>query len=263
MRPLASTVLLLFNLTFAAAVHAAEQPVVFEAKVRGVMIDPTTETPVVILETIADQRRLPIWIDVPEARAIAMELEGVKPPRPLTHDLIQNILKSLDATLQSVTITEVRNNTYFAILSLTAKGQKLMLDGRPSDAIAIALRAKAPIYASAQVLESTKAATRPPARAGQSQRKLGIQVQELTEELASLMNLGRPNGILVADVTADSTAAKSGLQRGDIIAKINDQVTSSAADLESVLATENTAQQVRLEVIRKGKAINVVIDLSN
>ncbi|HKY07864.1 MAG TPA: bifunctional nuclease family protein, partial [Candidatus Binatia bacterium] len=120
------------------------------------LIDPNSQSPVVVLETITDKKPLPIWIDVPEARAIALELEHVALPRPLTHDLIRNILQSLGATLQRITITELRNSTYFANLSLATKNRVMQVDSRPSDAIAIALRMKAPIFVSTQVLAKSK-----------------------------------------------------------------------------------------------------------
>src|SRR5882724_2037999 len=145
--------LLLPFLTFgyASELQAAQGSAAVETKVKTVMVDPNSQSPVVVLETVADKKLLPIWIDVPEARAIAIELDHVATPRPLTHDLIRNIIQGLGATLQRVTITDLRNNTYFAVLFLGFKGQDLQIDARPSDAIAVALRMKAPIYASTQV----------------------------------------------------------------------------------------------------------------
>ncbi len=109
------------------------------------------------LKPITDKKLLPIWIAGPEARAIAIALENIKIPRPLTHDLIGNILHELDAKLKRVVIAELRNDTYIAFLSVESKGKELQIDSRPSDAIAIALRVKAPIFVSAQVLAKAKA----------------------------------------------------------------------------------------------------------
>ena len=111
-----------------------------ETTIKTLMLDPNTQSPIVVLETVTDKRLLPIWIDVPEARAIALELDHVTTPRPLTHDLIRNIIQGLGATLQRVTITDLRSNTYFAVLFLGLKGQDLQIDARPSDAIAVALK---------------------------------------------------------------------------------------------------------------------------
>ncbi|HEY3167936.1 MAG TPA: bifunctional nuclease domain-containing protein, partial [Candidatus Binatia bacterium] len=215
----------------------------------------------VVLETVADKKLLPIWIDVPEARAIAIEIEQIKVPRPLTHDLIRNILQGLGATLQRATITDLRNNTYFAILSLGVKGQELQIDCRPSDAIAVALRMKAPIFASTQVLAKSKPMPSQPTRSEQTQKRLGIQAQDLTTELANLLESQQQKGVLVTEVALGSSAMKAGLQRGDIITKANEQVISSASDLESFIQSMKPSTQVKLEVIKKGKPTTLVIDL--
>src|SRR6059058_1762191 len=148
--------LLVFALIFAVCgpLYAAQEETV-ETKIKTMLFDPTTDAPVVVLETVGDKKLVPIWIDIPEARAIALELQHVA-PRPLTHDLIRNILQSLGATLERVTITDIRNSTYFAVLHLRLKGEEFQIDSRPSDAIAVALRMKVFIYASVQVLAKSK-----------------------------------------------------------------------------------------------------------
>jgi uncharacterized protein len=239
--------------------HAAE-PVTLECRVKTLLVDPTTQTPVVVLETVADKTLLPIWIDVPEARAIALELENVMIPRPLTHDLIRNILQSVGATLQRITITELRNNTYYAQLTLAVKDKVVQVDSRPSDAIAVAMRAKAPIFVSTQVLERSKAVPVPAARLEQTHKKLAIQVQDLTPALAKLFDTQEQRGVLVTDVSAGA-ASKAGIQRGDIITKANDQPMVSASEFEAALQGAKPAAQLRLEVIKKGKPTTVVIDL--
>ena len=112
--------LFLFSLIllFPISLYAAQETNSVEARIKTLMLDPNTQSPIVVLETVTDKKLLPIWIDVPEARAIALELEHVTTPRPLTHDLIRNIIQGLGATLQRVVITDLRNNTYFAVLSL-------------------------------------------------------------------------------------------------------------------------------------------------
>jgi len=255
--------LLLPFLTFgyASELHAAQGSTAVETKVKTVMVDPSSQSPVVVLETVADKKLLPIWIDVPEARAIAIEIEQIKVPRPLTHDLIRNILQGLGATLQRATITDLRNSTYFAILSLGVKGQELQIDCRPSDAIAVALRMKAPIFASTQVLAKSKPMPSQPTRSEQTQKRLGIQAQDLTTELANLLESQQQKGVLVTEVALGSSAMKAGLQRGDIITKANEQVISSATDLESLIQGMKSSSQIKLEVIKKGKPTTLVIDL--
>ena len=245
----------------ASDLQAAQGAASVETKVKTVMVDPTSQSPVVVLESVADKKLLPIWIDVPEARAIAIEIEQIKVPRPLTHDLIRNILQGLGATLQRVTITDLRNSTYFAHLSLSIKGQELQIDSRPSDAIAVALRMKAPIFATTQVLAKSKPVPSQPTRAEQTQKKLGIQAQDLTAELANLFDSQQQKGVLVTEVALGSNAMKAGLQRGDIIIKANEQLIGSASELESLIHATKPLSQIKLEVIKKGKPATIVIDL--
>src|SRR5574341_859148 len=245
----------------ATDLRSAQESAPVETKVKTVMIDPNSQSPVVILETVTDKKPLPIWIDIAEARAIAIELEHIKAPRPLTHDLIRNILQNLGVTLQRVTITDLRDNTYFALLSLSFKGQDAQIDCRPSDAIAIALRMKAPIFASTRVLARMKPVPAITGGTEHMQRRLGIQAQDLTAELANLLDSQHQRGVLVAEVESGSIATKAGIQRGDIITKANDQSVNSVNDLESLIQAAQSPAHIKLEVIKKGKPTMIVIDL--
>jgi len=240
---------------------AAEPAGVVEMKVKTVVMDPNAQSPVVVLEGVAAKEFLPIWIDVPEARAISMEIEQVKTPRPLTHDLIRNILNGLGAKVNRVTITDLVNNTYMATIAMAIKGQVSEIDSRPSDAIAIALRMKAPIYVSLQVIEKSKPPAGSPPRTDQTQRRLGIQAQGLTPELAKLMDSQSARGVIITDVVTGSAAMKADIQRGDIITKLNDQPIPNTAALETILQAINTPGRVKIELIRKGKPTTVVVDL--
>lgn len=240
---------------------AAQLAGVVEMKVKTVVIDPNAQSPVVVLEGIAAKEFLPIWIDVPEARAISMELEQVKTARPLTHDLIRNILNGLGAKVNRVTITDLLNNTYIATISMALKGQESQIDSRPSDAIAIALRMKAPIYVSLQVIEKSKPPAGPTSRTDQTQKRLGIQAQELTPELAKLMDSHSARGVIITDVITGSAAMKADVQRGDIITKLNDQPVQNTAALEMIIQAVSTPGPVKIELIRKGKPVTIVTDL--
>ncbi|GIW39846.1 MAG: hypothetical protein KatS3mg076_0423 [Candidatus Binatia bacterium] len=123
--------------------------------VGGLTLDPTTKTPIVILRDPENKLNLPIWIGLLEATAMATELEGIKMPRPMTHDLLKNILSDLGATVEFVEITDLRENTYFALIHLRYRGSELAIDARPSDAISLALRTKSPIYVAKKVLEAS------------------------------------------------------------------------------------------------------------
>jgi uncharacterized protein len=127
-----------------------------EMKVRGLALDPVSNMPIIILRDDEDKRSLPIWIGIPEANAIALELEKIAPPRPLTHDLIKNILETIDAQVVKVVVTDLRDNTFYAVLHLKAGGTEYSVDSRPSDAIALALRVGAPIYVDEDVFPKAK-----------------------------------------------------------------------------------------------------------
>jgi uncharacterized protein len=261
MNPLRWLPMALFFVIHAGTLGAAQDTGAVETTVKTILMDPNSQSPVVVLETVTDKRALPIWIDFPEARAIAMELENVRAPRPLTHDLIRNLLQKLGADLRRATITELRNNTYFALLSLNVNGQELDIDCRPSDAIAVALRMKAPIFASAQVLAKSKPLPAEAGRGKQTRLVLGIQAQDLTPELAKLLDSKEPRGVLVTAVDSGSTAMKAGLQRGDILIKANDKILSSVTDLDALLETAPAPSRLKLEIIKKGKPTSVMIDL--
>ncbi|HXY51262.1 MAG TPA: bifunctional nuclease family protein [Terriglobales bacterium] len=132
-----------------------------EMKIRGLMMDPVTNMPIVILKDIGSDTVLPIWVGVYEANAIALEIEKVTTPRPMTHDLIKNVLVGLESQVQKVVVTELRDDTFFAVIWLERDGHIISVDSRPSDALALALRVDCPIYVEDQVLKSSKLAANP------------------------------------------------------------------------------------------------------
>ncbi|UCF80601.1 MAG: bifunctional nuclease family protein [Acidobacteriota bacterium] len=123
---------------------------------KGLMVDPVTKTPIVVLRDESGKRILPIWIGIFEANAIALEVEHIKTPRPMTHDLIKSLLQQTGASITKVAITGLVDSTYYALITLDVNGAAVEMDSRPSDAIALALRAGAPIYADEEVLEKSK-----------------------------------------------------------------------------------------------------------
>ncbi len=129
-----------------------------QMEIRGLMLDPSSKTPIVLLHDPSGNTFLPIWIGVFEANAIALRIEGVEPPRPMTHDLLFTSLELLGATVRRVTISALKENTFYAVISVDGPAGAHGIDSRPSDAIALALRADAPIFAHRSVLESAQAA---------------------------------------------------------------------------------------------------------
>ena len=127
-----------------------------EMKIRGLMMDPVTNVPIVILKDSGSDTVLPIWVGVYEANAIALEIEKVAPPRPMTHDLLKNVLLGLNVRVQRVVVNELRDDTFFALIWVERDGQMMSIDSRPSDALALALRVDCPIFVEEQVLKNSK-----------------------------------------------------------------------------------------------------------
>lgn len=127
-----------------------------EMNVKGLMVDPITNMPIVILKDADGERVLPIWVGVFEANAIALQIENVQTPRPMTHDLLKNVIDDMQAKVDHVVISDVAESTYFAVVHLTTPSGQAAVDARPSDAIALALRSRAPIMVEPKVLEKAK-----------------------------------------------------------------------------------------------------------
>jgi bifunctional DNase/RNase len=130
-----------------------------EMKIRGLMMDPVTSMPIVILKDVGSNNVLPIWVGIYEANAIALEIEKVSTPRPMTHDLIKTLLHGLDAGIRKVVVNELKEDTFFAVIWVERNGELISVDSRPSDALALALRLDCPIFVDEAVLKSAKSAS--------------------------------------------------------------------------------------------------------
>jgi bifunctional DNase/RNase len=129
-----------------------EEDVEIEMKIKGLVVDPISKMPIVVLQDPAGDRVLPIWIGVFEANAIALTIENIPTPRPMTHDLLRSVLMGLNIGVDRVVVTDVRNNTFYAAIHCRHEGRELVIDSRPSDAIALALRMRSPIYVEEDVV---------------------------------------------------------------------------------------------------------------
>ncbi len=127
-----------------------------EMTIKGLMVDPITNMPIVILRDKDGQRVLPIWVGIFEANAIALQIENVATPRPMTHDLLRNVIQDLKATVQKIVVCDLKENTFYALIYLLVGGEVVAVDARPSDAIALALRARAPIFVEDEVIDNAK-----------------------------------------------------------------------------------------------------------
>src|SRR5437660_8880178 len=153
-------------------------------KIRGLMMDPITNMPIVILKEACGSGILPIWVGVYEANAIALEIEKVVTPRPMTHDLLKNVLVGLDTSVRKVVVTTIKDDTFYAIIWLERSGRLISIDSRPSDALALALRIDCPIFVEDEVLRSSKS------QAAASEKSTSEELRKWLEGLSD-EDLGR------------------------------------------------------------------------
>ena len=127
-----------------------------EMTIKGLMVDPITNMPIVILRDEDGQRVLPIWVGIFEANAIALQIENIETPRPMTHDLIRNVIEGLKADVEKIVVCDLKENTFYALIHLRVDGEAVAIDARPSDAIALALRVRVPILVDEEVIDNAK-----------------------------------------------------------------------------------------------------------
>jgi hypothetical protein len=161
-----------------------------EMVIYGVSFDMVGKQPIVLLKTADGNKFLPIWIGHPEAAAILMKLQGASTPRPMTHDLITEMLGQLDAKVARIAVTELRDNTFYALITVVVDGQEIEVDSRPSDAIAIAVRAGAPIFAADQVIEES---------AIEFESDTEVNEEQIVEEFKKFLDEVRPEDFDVGE----------------------------------------------------------------
>jgi bifunctional DNase/RNase len=216
-------------------------------------LDGRTGSPVVLLREPLSGSMLPIWVGNNEAQAIALSLHGVIPPRPMTHDLMTSLIGALNAEVEEVVVTELRNNTYFGLVRLRVAGEKKIrdVDSRPSDALALALRTGAPIRVARKILAGIpEFEFIAPEGPNQVVQALGMTVVVATPSLRKEFKLGDRGGVVVTTVAG--VAREKGMRRGDLILEVNGKpVADPAAFLEAVRTTKPPAQ-VRITYSREG-----------
>ena len=226
-----------------------EEPV--RVEVQGVGFDPTLNSPVVILQNKNKSKAIPIWVGMPEAQAIHLQLEGAVLPRPMTHDLMKTIIEQVGVEFEKVVVSELKNSTYYAHIHLVQKGKPLDIDSRPSDAIALALRFHRPIYVAKALFDASEPATMASAIEDEERATIaGVTIQNLTSELARHFQLPENAGVLVASVTAK--AGKETWRRGDVITAVAGEVVHDVEEFRHQLSKEPDAT-VTLRVQRDGR----------
>lgn len=242
----------------ASACPAADSAGMVRVTVERIGFDPVSRSPVILLTDEAQTRMMPIWIGVAEARAIELELRGKPAPRPLTHDLLKNILDSVGVGFDKVVVSELKGSTYYARIHLSTADHPLEIDSRPSDAIALALRFERPIFVVQGLLETAlPGAPGQPQRAGspQNMRSRGLTVQNISAELARVFRLPDTHGVLVADVETGAVA-QGRLRRGDIILTIAGKTIQNVQDFQARMG-EESGQTVSMQIHRDGRAMGI------
>ncbi len=242
-------------LVFAVVGCHRRGPEEIEMHVRNVGFDRAAASPVVILESTPGGRLLPIWIGPMEAQSIALEMQKMTPPRPLTHDLVKRILDGTGVVLRRVRITSLEQQTFLASIVLDRDGREIEIDSRASDAFALALRAPCPILVSRAVLESGASVELPDCDAPAVAHVWGATVQELAPSVAESLGATGISGVVVSGV---DTPADDGLKRGDVIVRVDDVPVASVADLRALAASAATMRTV--EVRRDGARVIVRVD---
>jgi len=225
-------------------------PAFIEMEVKGVRLDAIGQNPVVILSDKDGKKALPIWIGLLEANAVNKELNHITSPRPMTHDLLHSILTQTQVKVKEVKIVDLKENTYYATLSLTLNKGSIEVDARPSDAIIIALKSKAPIFVSTKIIEDQGISITKKEGLGE---RHGIRIQELTPSLASHFNFKGQKGVLVSEVAPGSPSEASGIKAGDIITKVNLKEIGSVQEFEEVFDAFKAGSSIRILFFRDEK----------
>lgn len=228
-----------------------------EVSVDGVRLDADSGTPVVrLVERIPSgaeartPRELPIWIGPFEAQAIVLEMRGASPTRPLTHDLMKSLVERLGARLDRVVIDELRDDTYFAKLHLEAPGGRtVVVDARPSDAIALALRLHGPLLVSEELFAKAPVGKVNPAAA----HLWGLTLQDLTPDIAAFFEVPVSSGVLISDVATQAPAQEA--VRGDVITALDGVPVASVAELTTRAGAREAAEPIRLSVRRGSRQL--------
>ena len=225
-----------------------------QTKVYRLITDPGSQQPVVILSDALEERGLFIWISHFEANAIHSEMNGIEHFRPLTHDLLEKVIKGANLRIQRVIVTHIHKGVYYATLVIKEESSDIEIDARPSDSIVMALKFSAPIFVSERLFKEASVPLKEPKKV---EERYGLTLQELTPSLAQAFSFDSTHGVLVSDVRKQSRAAEDGLERGDIIVEIGERKIDGVNSVRRVLRESEASVESR--VFRRGRLISVTI----
>ncbi|GIW44130.1 MAG: hypothetical protein KatS3mg077_1412 [Candidatus Binatia bacterium] len=247
-------------LSVVGLVSACQQapPAEILVQVKGVAYDFSSQSPVVILAENEGQRQLPIWIGPAEAQAIAMRLEGMTPPRPLTHDLLQRLLQESGAEVEKVVVTALKDGVYFAEIHIKGKRGSVKVDSRPSDAIALALRCERPIYVARTLMEEQSQRGGVQASSPELRIRAGITVQNLTPELAQFFGLEGVAGVIVT-----AAESRTGLRSGDCIVSVEGTAIRNVDEFSQAMERTKGQRKIHLVVHRGRDKIELVVPVQD
>ncbi len=235
----------------------SEEAEMLKVEVRGVALDPETDSPVLFLVDPRSDRGLPIWIGMNEARAIVLGMKGMTPPRPLTHDLMKRILDLVGARVERVVITDLREGTYYAVLVVRAGGKSWEVDSRPSDAVALAVKYDAPLYLSPEIVRQGLLVELGGTAAASLKEDYGFTVQDLSAALRRYF--GVDEGVVVTEVVNGGPADRAGLKRGDVVVRVAGREVEGVAEVREMLRGRDCADVCRMEVLRGRRRLSLVV----
>jgi bifunctional DNase/RNase len=209
-----------------------------------------------ILADEEERRAVPIAVGKDQGLAIYLGQEKTPTPRPMTHDLMVQILETLEVKVEQVLVTELRDGTYFSEIAIRNGRKRHRIDARPSDAIALAVRLDVPILASPDLLVPIEGESEPPADVAEGGRRFGITVQDLDADLAEYLGATGVPGVMVASVADDSPAGTAGLLRGDILQRLDGRSTATLAEFRE--AAEMASEHPTFDVWRDGEKLTLV-----
>ena len=227
-----------------------------EVKFHNLTIDPRNRQPVVMLADLAEERAFLIWIGIVEARAIHAEVQGIEPVRPLTHDLLENIIQKTDGNIERIIITRVEENVFYATILINQNGSLNEIDARPSDSIVMALKFKAPIFVSRQLFDKMAVSI---SEQKEIEEEYGISVQELTPALTQYLSFEYSRGVLVSEVQPGSSAEKDGIKTGDIFIEIAGEAVENVISLRAAMAKSESS--VAAKIFRKEQYLTIMLHL--
>ncbi len=239
------------------------QPIAFEkkefleVKVYQVIIDPTSQQPVVFLADPMKERALPIWVGPYEANAILSEIEGRDHERPLTHDLLGRIIRKTNRNINKIFITHLAEGIYYAKIEMEKGSSSIEIDARPSDSIVMALKFKAPIFVSKRLFSDMAVSLKEKKDIDES---YGLTIQDLTPSLIRSFSLETTYGVLISDVRLGSQAEMDGIERGDIFVEIGGRSVRNVKDMKDALLNSKTAIQAK--IFRRAQYLSITIHLN-